>query len=341
MLGDIFSVLRKLLFCIAVVLILAGCQSNSRLKRYEKAEITIKRFDQDLFDISVYDIADSINSLKNKYPQFLPLFGYKIIEIGGPDMAGFEEGLQAFISDFTIYRVSKRVNEVFHDVGSLENDLSEGFGRHISFFPEYTIPKIITCVSGFNQSVITTENLLVISLDKYLGTEDDFYKLLHPPVPDYQRTVMHPGKIPSDALYGWIVSEFEFNKEKDKLLSQMIYKGRAMYCVQQLLPEISDTLLWGFSALQLKFCHNNEKSMWEYMLENKLLFETEMFTVNQYVNPAPFTKDFSQESPGRAAIWMGSRIIESLAKHQKNLSLQEIMEEDDYQKLLQLSKYNP
>jgi hypothetical protein len=181
----------------------------------------------------------------------------------------------------------------------------------------------------------------VISLDKYLGTDDEFYRLLHPPVPEYQRTVMHPAKIPSDALYGWIVSEFTYNDEKDNVLSHMIFKGRAMYCVKRLLPEMNDTLLWGFSSSQLQFCYDNEKGMWEYLVENKLLFETEKLKVNQFVNPAPFTKDFSQESPGRATIWLGYRIIESMAKHNRETSLQQIMQEGDYQKLLHLSKYNP
>lgn len=335
------KLIRYALFYTFVIVLLAGCLLDRRSVSYEPADIQIKRFEQDLFDISVYDIADSISVLQQKYPQFLPLFGYKIIEIGGPDKPGFEDRLQAFVSDFTIYRVSKRVKEVFPDLTSLEKELSEGFGRHLSYFPGYTIPKVITCISGFNQSIVATEDLLVVSLDKYLGAEDDFYKLLHPPVPEYQRMVMHPRKISSDALYGWLVSEFAYNNEKDNVLSQMIYKGRAMFCVKQLIPGISDTLLWGFSASQLQFCIDNEKSMWEYLVENKLLFETEKFRMNQLVNPAPFTKDFSQESPGRAAIWLGYQIVESLAAHNKELTLQEIMEEDNYQKLLQLSKYNP
>lgn len=336
-----FNLVRALMLYLVIVLFIISCQSNSRRIRYEEADIQIRRFDQDLFGISIYNITDSIPFLLEKYPQFLPLFGYKIIEIGGPGNPRFEEGLQAFVSDFNMYRVNKRVQEVFPDLTFIKDELVEGFGRYISYFPEYDIPGIITCISGFNQSIVTSENLLVISLDKYLGTDDDFYKLLHPLVPEYQRSVMYPGKIPSDALYGWILSEFPYNKEKDNLLSQMIFKGRAMYCVKQLLPHINDTLLWGFSSSQLRFCFDNEKGLWEYLVENKLLFETERFRVNQFINPTPFTKDFSQKSPGRTAIWLGYRIIESLAGHQRKISLEQIMTENDYQKLLQLSKYNP
>ena len=338
--GQYFSAGSTILY-FTITLFIAGCRPDHRSIRYEPADIEIKRFDQDLFDISVYDIADNIRYLKEKYPRFLPLFGYKIIEIGGPGDPRFEEGLQAFMTDFTIYRVDRRVKEVFPDLTLIKDELANGFGRYAGYFPEYGIPEVITCISGFNQSIVTGENILVISLDRYLGTDDEFYKLLQPPVPEYQRNVMYPQKIPSDALYGWIVSEFTYNGKTDNLLSQMIFKGRAMYCVKCLLREINDTLLWGFSSEQMQFCYDNEKGMWEYLVENKLLFETEKFRVNQFVNPGPFTKDFSQESPGRAAIWIGYRIIESLAKHQREVSLQQIMQENDYQKLLQLSKYNP
>ena len=321
--------------------LITGCHPVSKPNDQEEVHISIKRFDQDLFRISVYDIDDSIPVLLKKYPRFLPLFGYGIIEIGLPEQPGFNDGLVAFVTDFTIYRVSKRVQEVFPDIRWLEEILSKGFNKYKVYFPNRQIPEIITCISGFNQSVITADSMIVISLDKYLGSGDMFYKLLHPPVPEYQRFTMIPGKIPSDALYGWLLSEFPFNPEKDNLLSQMIYKGRAMYCVKQLLPEINDTLLWGYTASQLQFCLDNEKSMWEFMVENKLLFETEKFRVNQLVNPAPFTKDFSQQSPGRTAVWIGYRIAESLAKHHTGITLQELMEESDYQKMLQLSKYNP
>lgn len=321
---------------------LNGCKQPLREKDKD-FDVTIKidRFEEDLFSISLYHLADSIDYLLHKYSDFFPLFTSQVIEVGNPETEDVSYGLLAFVSDFTIYRVSNRVKEVFPSLDNLENELSRAFTLFHKYFPKHTIPHLVSCISGFNQSIITADSLLAISLDKYLGPDDEFYLLLYPPVPSYMKYVMRPEKIPSDALLAWIFTEFEYNNQTDNLLSQMIYHGRAKYAVHQLMPEIPDTILWGCTSEQIDFCLVNEKRMWEYLIENKKLFITDAFNINQFIGDAPFTKDFSQNSPGKAAVWLGYRIVDSYIKKNKEISILELMNETDYQKILNLSKYNP
>ena len=110
--------------------------------------------------------------------------------------------------------------------------MDRAFTNYSKDFPHHTIPQIVTSISGFNQSVIVSDSLLVISLDKYLGANDEFYKLLYPPLPEYAKYVMHPGKIPSDAMIAWIIGEFPYNDSKDNLLSRLIFNGRSIYAVK-------------------------------------------------------------------------------------------------------------
>jgi len=189
--------------------------------------------------------------------------------------------------------------------------------------------------------MITSDIILAIGLDKYLGSEDEFYRLLYPPVPDYMRSVMIPEKITPDAMLAWIFTEFPYTDRKDNLLSQMIYNGRAFYMVHQLIPDLPDTLLWGFSSDQMNFSRKNEALMWEYLVEYKKLFASDPFTISQFIHEAPFTKDFSQESPGRVAIWIGYQIVSSYMAKNRDVSHGELMAENDYQNILNLSKYNP
>ena len=135
------------------------------------------------------------------------------------------------------------MKEVFPTLEKQEKGLSDAFSRYHADFPDYTIPHVVSCISGFNQSIIIADSLLAISLDKYLGSDDEFYLLLYPPVPEYLRRVMQPGKITSDAMLAWIITEFDYNDTKDNLLSQMIFNGRAMYYVHRIIPDIPDTLL--------------------------------------------------------------------------------------------------
>jgi hypothetical protein len=325
----------------AIIISLTSCNRNQSDESTIEQSLEIKRFEEDLFSIKLYNLADSIDFLEYKYPRFFPLFTNRVISIGDPADSGFSERLLAFVSDFTNYQVSKRVKEVFPSLDQYAAELSKTFGRFKAEFPEQKLPEIVTCITGFNQSIITDDSLLSISLDKYLGVNEEFYTLLYPPVPEYMRLVMRPEKIVPDAIQAWIITSFTYNDKRNNLLSTMIYTGRYMYCLKKLMPEISDTLIWGFTSPQMVFCKENERSMWEYLVENKKLFITDQFTLNQFINEAPFTKDFTRESPGRAVVWLGYRIVESYANRNGDLSLKDIMTEDDYQKILNSSKYNP
>jgi hypothetical protein len=56
---------------------------------------------------------------------------------------------------------------------------------------------------------------------------------------------------------------------------------------------------------------------------------------------APFTSYFANESPGRAAGWLGFRIVESYMARNRDKSLGLLMNEVDIQEILEKAKYNP
>ena len=77
------------------------------------------------------------------------------------------------------------------------------------------------------------------------------------------------------------------------------------------------------------------------IVERKHLFSTEGILITKYLNDAPFTSYFSQESPGRCGVFIGWRIIESYMKNNPKVSLQELMNNTDYKTILEQSVYNP
>jgi hypothetical protein len=121
----------------------------------------------------------------------------------------------------------------------------------------------------------------------------------------------------------------------------MIYEGSVMYFVDKMIPDKPDTLKWGFTSKEMNFCRENEQQMWAYLVENKLLFNSDKFTIDKFTREGPFTKDFSEESPARAAVWIGYRIVNDYMDHNKKPGLNDLMTEKDYQKILNASFYNP
>ena len=188
--------------------------------------------------------------------------------------------------------------------------------------------------------MVSDENLLAVGLDKYLGADEEFYREVRG-FYSYQAANMHKDKILSDCMRLWAATEFEYNDSVNTLINNMIYEGMVMYFVDVMLPDQPDTLIWGFTGPQMKFCKNNEKQMWTYIIENKLVFNTDRFRVNQFVREGPFTKDFTTESPARAAVWLGYNIVGAYMNKHKQLTLSDLMYETDYMKILNESGYNP
>jgi hypothetical protein len=121
----------------------------------------------------------------------------------------------------------------------------------------------------------------------------------------------------------------------------MLYNGKIIYFTKALLPEESDSLIIGFSKYQMEWCKANEEKMWTYLVENKKLFSTDLLTISKFVNPAPFTKDFTNQSPGRAAVWIGYQIINRYMAKNSEVTLQQLMLDKNYKEILRKSKYRP
>jgi hypothetical protein len=323
-----------------VVISLSTCDRGPKIPLDKiDVSVSVERFDQDLYRINIDRIDEEIHLLKEKYGDFLDLFSEGIIGIGSPDAVDYSDYLISFVTDNMVNDTYKEVQKNFSDVQWLNTELTNAFKRYKYYFPEKYVPKVYGFISGFNNSIIIADSILAVGFDRYLGRDTEFYTWLG--IPKYLQYNMHPHKIPSDMVRAWLFSEFVFNDSIDNLVNNMIYEGSLMYATKRLLPNQPDSLLFGFTPDQMKWCKNNESHMWAYLIEHKLLFTTDNFTINQFVSGAPFTKGFPQDSPGKATVWLGYRIVSRFMDRNKNYTLEMLMNEKDYQSILNRARYNP
>ena len=335
------SYLRCWLHVIPFLLFFVGsCRSSPESINLDHIDLDIRllRLDRDIFTIDPDSIDQHLPAIQEKYGEFFKIYNNLIIRIGNPGTESYRQQLTRFLTDFDIYRLQKETGEIFPDLEHIEQEIETGFKYFTHYFPGYPVPRIYTFISGFNQSIVAAENILAVGLDKYLGRDHTFYSQLQLPL--FQRTNMYPEKIPADCLIGWAMTEFEFSGE-DNLLGNMLYHGKMLYFAEQVLPHQHDTLRTGFTLSQLEWCRRNERHMWTYLIENKLLFSTDAKTINSYINEGPFTSGFSRNSPGRAAVWTGWQIIRSYMQRNSHVSLEELMLEIDYQAIMNNARYRP
>lgn len=307
-----------------------------------RVDLEIKRLEQDLFSADPAELLQQFPLIAEKYKGFLQLFGY-VINAGEMSNPLFNEVLFSFCTDKLNNEVYSVVSRKYEDISFLEEDLEKSFRYYKYYFPERKLPDIYTCITGFNNSMITMQDSVIgISLDRYLGRDSEYYKMLN--VYRYQTTRMNSYNIVPDCMYAWgktiwDIEEMEYPAAD--VMTEMIHEGKLKYFERCMLPELADTLLFGFSADQMQFCINNERQMWLYLVERDLLFSSDQMTIRKLIGEAPFTSFFTNESPGQAAVWLGFRIVESYMNNNREVTLDELMSDKDIQAILGKARYNP
>jgi gliding motility-associated lipoprotein GldB len=302
-------------------------------------QVKIVRFEQELKSLGEHPDLDQINNLREKHPEFTDVFSSYVIRIGTLDGEESVGDIRAFLTDTMITSLYRLVEEKFSDFKKIETELTQAFKHYSYYFPSKPLPTIYTCISGFNESAFVAEGVIGISLDKYLGAHTAYYPMLG--FPRYKQRKMIPGMIPSDVMYVWAMGEFEAGENATTLLDHMVHEGKILYFMQAMMPSAHDSLLIGYTSGQVEWCKKNETQMWTYLIEKEMLYSTKQMDVVRYINDGPQTSGFPAESPGRTGAWLGWQIIRKYMKRNPEITLANLMANNNYQEILNASAYLP
>ncbi len=328
--------------CFFILLfILSGCHRNPLNIDVSGIDLTvnIKRLDQELFKVTSENIQRVVPELQEKFEPFFNIYNQEILAIGNPHDSLYNGYLLTFLRDSMLVKSKFIVDSVFPNFDTQASQLELAFKHYKYYYPDLQIPTVYTYLSGFNQSIVATPNSLGISLDNYLGSENHFYRQLG--IFEYKRRNMHPSKIVYDALHSWVSQQFEYKANNENLISRMIYQGKLQYFLDAMIPDGPDSLKIGYSKDQLIWCKTNEKEMWSYLVEKKMLFSGDRMEIVRFINQAPFTTPFGQKSPGRTGVWIGWQIVKNYMSKNPKVTIQVLMADNDYHKLLNDSGYSP
>lgn len=326
---------------LAMAALLASC-GNDRLKVDISAirdEVSLVRYDEELFSLAPDPSLDELLMLRTKYPAFTDLYTHLVLRVGSLTDSAGQKLIREFLGDTTTLNVRKMTQRQFPRQKLPEKDMVTAFKHYRYYFPEKPLPVVYFCLSGFNESVFTADSIVGISLDKYLGADCYYYDLLD--LPQFRQRKMIPEMIPSDVMYTWGMTEFPIQEEATTLLDHMIYEGKLLYFTEAMLPRTADSLRTGYSRKQLEWCRMNEATMWNYLVEHQLLFSTRQMDIVRYINDGPTTNGFPAESPARTGAWLGRQIIRAYMKKNPEVTLPQLMANKDHRGILNHSAYAP
>ena len=305
-----------------------------------KEAIKIGRFDQDILTFTKDSSLKTLYQIRNKYGTFLDsVFCKQIMKIWTRNDKYLITNIINFINDVDIQRIYAEVNARFKNMDDVEKSYNDAVSNYKKLFPSKLVPKIYTMVNAFNYSVISIDSAVVVGLELYLGSDCPFYVSLQYPM--YKIHKLRREFIVRDAMECWLKSDYDNAVGKHDLVSQMIYNGKILYALDKLLPDADDSIKTGFTKKQLEWCKASEGAIWTFFIEKKLLFSTNETQYESYVNDGPTSKGMPKESPANTGSWMGWQIVKKYLSSHPEISLRQLFETEDAQKILRESKYKP
>lgn len=318
-----------------------GCQSDPLdvdVSNIE-VELTFKRLDQDLFSLNPAAGMTETEALNEKYGEFLVDYCEGVIRIGDPRSESFKYAVSQFITDEAMKTLYQQTQLVYPDLTKVESELTEAFRFYKYHFPDSTIPEIVFSVSALNYAIVATQTTLNISLDMFLGADYEVYSAVG--LPQYMYTNMKPEQVVPQAMKGWLQSTYETELKRNTLLDYIVFEGKLLYVLDAVLRNSDDSVKISFSPDAMKWCKTYEARVWSHMVDQKLLYTTEYMVINKWINQAPFVAGIPKDSPGRLGQWVGWQIVRKYMKENPQVSLQQLMNDNDTQQILARSGYKP
>ena len=331
------------IFTIALILTtFTGCNSDPLdvdVSTINTDPVRILRLERDFFSINSQNIVQKTGEINKKYGAFFNRFVNSTIN--RPD-SGYQKSILLFVGDKDMRSAFEEIQKCYTDIdlAKIEAELNDCVKRFKYHFPKRKLPqRFVSYMSGFNYNIAYTDSTIGIGLEMYLGDTSRFYKMLQWPA--YKVRNMKQNYMVPDVVRGWLLTEFDNTDPVNNLLNHMIFYGKIYYACEALLPNAPDSLKIGYSKEQMIYCKTYEKNLWGFFAEKNRLYENNLRTITEFTSEGPFTGAISKECPPRIAMWVGWQIVRSYMNNNKKVTLAELMNEKDAQKILSKSKYRP
>lgn len=305
----------------------------SEAEKKQIVDIKLIRLEQELWQNKT---KEGIELLLKKYPQFNKKYMGKIFPDDKITVKEVFFGINNPAVD-TLYQISQTV---FGDMQDIKNQYARAATEIKANYPQFYVQDMYSFISGmgfWGQDFLISDSIIVISLDYFLAEKCKYKPQLPVYILDrYRKEYVVPTIVATIANY--------YNKTDitdNSLIAEMIYYGKIYYFQEKILPEIADSLIAGYSSVQLKDVEKHSEIIWTHFIDKKLLFETKNEITVKYVGERPAVTEIGNNCPGRIGRWVGWQIVRKYMNEHPEISLKQLMDEKDARKIFIASKYRP
>ena len=187
--------MKKIALVLFVLVSVYSCKSKENIPDVSNinVQLTVRRFDKDLFSIDTNNASSSLTRLQKSYPYFLNDFLYNILA-SPPSPDSVMQKVKMFIHDYKpIYDSSQKT---FASLDKTTNEIKHGLQFVKYYFPDYKLPmQLITFIGPVEgYANVLTSSGLAVGLQLYLGKDFPVYhsEFISEVYPDYQSRRFEP-----------------------------------------------------------------------------------------------------------------------------------------------------
>jgi hypothetical protein len=307
-----------------------------------KVELTCYDFYKDFYAIDTNNVSSDLQNLNTKYSTYLPFYldTLAIGTISHNDSSWNLENVKYFLTHTDYRSLMDTVSKAFSSTDEITEKIVQTF-KYIKYYDlDIALPeKIYYAVSGLNNMLaLSANNTLTLCLDYFLGR--DYLPYTQIQTPDYLLDRLEKSYIPIAVAQGLYLDKYPADYIEKSLLNLMIDQGKLQYYLSLVVPDAPAYKRFGFTPNAYNWCENNEAMIYQFFASQEMLYSKDLHKVLRYVQDGPFSSGMPQESPGNTGSYIGYKIVKQYMENTK-VTLKELLQEQDYKKILTFAKYKP
>jgi gliding motility-associated lipoprotein GldB len=328
------------LIAFATLLFLASCGGND-----EDTCVSIPDTKNIAIELHYTSLTDSLVNITSKADLVALLNKHAVLRetffnrAQYPNDSAFINKLYEKFTNIHIDTLAQEVKRVFDDEQNLKAELIQAFKNMKYYYPETTIPRIETVISGLETDMVVSDSLIIISLDYFLGKDGRF----RPNMYEYLLRQYNPENIvPSIMLMYGIDSRINrMDADNKTALADMITYGKSFYFAKHMVPCAPDSILIWYTPAEITGARENQDLIWARFVEDKLLYSTSHMLKQKYLGDRPKTAEVGPDCPGRIGQWVGWQIVKNFMKENPDHTLNDLMNSGNADKIFKEAKYKP
>lgn len=218
------------------------------------------------------------------------------------------------------------------DQAKLQKELQDLFSHIKYYFPEFKTPKVFLFSSSLQmiQDPILYDdktNFLFIDVSGFMGNKNPNYAGLE----EYFQKSMNPNNIVPKVAKVFAENLVPFSPDHQKFIDLLVYNGKMMILQDAFLPETPDYLKMNYDKKQYEWTSSNEPNIYNYFVENNLIFGDDHRLIDRFINPGPFSKFYTEidnESSPMVGVFIGWQICKVFLNKNPEIKLTDFLKMD-------------